>query len=132
MRRPAALLARNRITRALGVLRNTVLTHSKEGSGLVIKVSNRVLFHSSRLAVNLVNYPSGHRVMRHVDPVPGKRYYKLNFVLVKPASGGVFECENCILNLFGRVYLFRPDLHEHSVSPIESGRRLLLSFALSL
>ncbi len=99
---------------------------------MVAKVRNRVIFSSSRFSVNLVTYPTDHKVMRHIDHAPERKYYKLNFVLVKPEFGGVFDCEKCILNLFGRIYLFRPDQYEHSVSRIEAGKRVLLSFALSI
>ena len=104
----------------------------QEDAALVAKVRNRVIFSSPRLSVNLVTYLADHKVMRHIDPVPERKYYKLNFLLVKPESGGVFACEKCILNLFGRIYLFRPDQYEHSVSRIEAGKRVLLSFALSI
>ncbi len=59
------------------------------------------------------------------------RLYKMNCVLVKPKAGGVFICEKKIFNLFGRLYLFRPDLYQHRVTKIERGSRWLLSFALT-
>lgn len=90
------------------------------------KVKNRELFRSRRLSIYLVRYPEG-----HVDMVAEGRLYKLNFVLVKPTAGGEFICEKNIVNLFGRVILFRPDLYRHRVSRIERGRRWLLSFALN-
>jgi hypothetical protein len=95
------------------------------------KVKNRVLFQSRRLSIYLVRYRAGHAIVPHVDMVSEGRLYKLNFVLVKPAEGGEFSCEKNILNLFGRIILFRPDLHRHSVSRIERGCRWLLSFALT-
>lgn len=94
-------------------------------------VKNRVLFQSRRLAIYLVRYAAGHEIMPHVDMVSEGRLYKLNCVLVKPKAGGEFICEKNIFNLFGRLILFRPDLHRHRVSRIKSGRRWLLSFALS-
>ncbi|MFO7763584.1 MAG: 2OG-Fe(II) oxygenase [Wenzhouxiangellaceae bacterium] len=95
------------------------------------KVKNRELFRSRRLSIYLVRYPEGHAIMPHVDMVAEGRLYKLNFVLVKPTAGGEFICEKNIVNLFGRVILFRPDLYRHRVSRIERGRRWLLSFALN-
>ncbi|HKK57205.1 MAG TPA: 2OG-Fe(II) oxygenase, partial [Marinobacter sp.] len=44
---------------------------------------------------------------------------------------GEFFCEKNMFNLFGRLYLFRPDLYQHGVSKIERGSRWLLSFALT-
>ncbi|MEE4300687.1 MAG: 2OG-Fe(II) oxygenase [Pseudomonadales bacterium] len=78
----------------------------------------------------LVRYPTGHGVLPHVDGVARGRLYELNCVLVKPRAGGEFRCERTIFDLFGRIVLFRPDLHEHHVTRIEGGHRLLLSFAL--
>ncbi|AOY86814.1 hypothetical protein BKP64_00710 [Marinobacter salinus] len=94
-------------------------------------VKTRILFHSRRLNIYLVRYPEGHKVVPHVDMVSEGRLWKLNCVLVKPKTGGEFVCEKNIFNLFGRVYLFRPDLHQHRVSKIERGNRWLLSFALT-
>jgi hypothetical protein len=94
-------------------------------------VKNRVLFHSRWLSVYLVRYSPGHRIVPHVDMVSEGRLYKLNWVVSKPRSGGEFFCEKTIFNLFGRLILFRPDLHQHHVSRIERGNRWLLSFALT-
>lgn len=96
------------------------------------KVSNKALFSSQVFSINIVTYPTGSSVMNHIDPVQQGRYYKLNIVLLKPNKGGVFTCSRCIINLFNRLYLFRPDKHEHSVSTIDSGKRVLLSFALNI
>ncbi len=95
------------------------------------KVKTRVLFHSKCLNIYLVRYPEGHSVGRHVDMVSEGPLYKLNWVLAKPGAGGEFICEKTMFNLFGRLYLFRPDLYEHRVSTIERGNRWLLSFALT-
>ncbi|WP_166254977.1 2OG-Fe(II) oxygenase [Marinobacter salicampi] len=95
------------------------------------KVKTRILLHSRFLNAYLVRYPEGHKVVPHVDMVSGGRLYKLNCVLAKPRSGGEFICEKNIFNLFGRVILFRPDLHQHRVSRIERGNRWLLSFAFT-
>jgi hypothetical protein len=94
-------------------------------------VRNRVLLRLGRLTVYLVRYPTGHSILPHVDNVAEGRLYKLNLVLVKPEAGGEFVCERTILDLLGRIVLFRPDLHEHRVTRIERGRRWLLSFALA-
>ncbi|QDE31141.1 2OG-Fe(II) oxygenase [Shewanella polaris] len=96
------------------------------------KVINKAIFSSRVFSINQVTYHTYHRVMNHIDPVQQGRYYKLNFVLRQPKVGGVFNCEKCIVNLWGRVYLFRPDKYEHSVSKIESGKRVLLSLALNI
>ncbi|WP_324730804.1 2OG-Fe(II) oxygenase [Pseudomonas paeninsulae] len=94
------------------------------------RVINRSLLNTRRLTVNLVTYPEGHRVMRHNDPIGSGSYYKLNFVVMKPIEGGVFETDRVIFSIFNRVTLFRPDLYDHSVSTIMRGKRVLLSIAL--
>ena len=42
----------------------------------------------------------------------------------------LIETDGSIFCLTDRVVFFRPDLHEHSVSRIERGKRVLLSIAL--
>ncbi len=93
-------------------------------------VKTRIMFHSKRLNIYLVRYPEGHKVLPHVDMISEGRLYKLNCVLIKPKTGGEFICDKNIFNLFGRLYLFRPDLYQHQVSKILHGNRWLLSFAL--
>jgi len=94
------------------------------------KVRNRILLQWGRLTVYLVRYSAGHSIWPHVDMVSEGRLYKLNLVLVKPDAGGEFCCERTILDVFGRVIVFRPDLYQHHVTRIERGKRWLLSFAL--
>ncbi|MBW0147150.1 2OG-Fe(II) oxygenase [Marinobacter arenosus] len=98
---------------------------------MTANVKTRILLRSKRLNIYLVRYPQGHKVGPHLDMIADGRLYKLNCVLAKPQAGGEFLCEKNIFNLFGRVILFRPDLHQHRVSKIERGNRWLLSFALT-
>jgi len=95
-------------------------------------IINRSLFTTRHLTINLVSYFEGHRVRSHLDMVERGRYYKLNVILVKAKRGGVFETEEVIFSFFNRIIFFRPDLYEHSVSTIEKGKRVLLSFAFYL
>ncbi len=104
---------------------------SSDSRTMPAKVKTRILFHSRRLNIYLVRYPEGHKVGPHIDMVSEGKLYKLNYVLIKPKAGGKFICEKNIFNLFGRLYLFRPDLYQHRVSKIERGNRWLLSFALT-
>jgi len=96
------------------------------------KVFNNAIFSSKRLAINVVTYKEGHRVLEHNDPMGSGRYYKFNVVLKHPEKGGNFWAEKVIFNLFNRVYFFRPDKYMHSVSKIEKGERKLLSVAIYL
>lgn len=94
-------------------------------------VKTRVLLHTKRLNIYFVRYPEGHKVRPHVDMINQGKLYKLNCVLLKPKTGGEFVCEKSVVNLFGRIILFRPDLYQHQVRKIESGNRWLLSFAFT-
>ncbi|GGP57605.1 hypothetical protein GCM10009409_24530 [Shewanella saliphila] len=96
------------------------------------KVVNKAIFSSRVFSVNLVTYHINHRVMNHVDPVQQGRYFKFNIIVKQPKVGGVFICQKTIFNLFNRVYLFRPDRYEHSVTKIESGKRVILSIAVNI
>lgn len=96
------------------------------------KVRNKVLFSSKRVSLNLVTYPQGHKVLHHHDPMGSGRYFKFNVVLKKARKGGEFSADKLIINLFNRVFLFRPDLYSHSVTQIEQGERTLLSLAIHL
>jgi hypothetical protein len=88
-------------------------------------------FQFSFADCHLLKYPTGSEIKPHVDEVDGKKHYRLNIVLRKAKVGGVFSCEKSIIN-FPRVKLFRPDLYEHSVSKIEDGERLVLSFGVAI
>lgn len=100
-------------------------------AAMPVTVKTRILFRSRRLNIYLVRYPQGHKVAPHLDMIAEGRLYKLNCVLIKPRAGGRFLCEKNVFNLCGRVILFRPDLYQHQVTPIEAGTRWLLSFAMT-
>lgn len=76
--------------------------------------------------LHLIRYPSGSFILKHVDKVDFGKHYRFNFVLKRPKSGGIFECEK-LWQVGQRFFFFRPDLHEHSVSKCE-GTRYVLSF----
>jgi hypothetical protein len=63
----------------------------------------------------------------HVDPVDGKRHYRLNLIMGRK---GRFDTAGAILNWRGRIVLFRPDQCLHGVK-LESGRRYVLSFGVA-
>jgi len=109
-----------------------VLIQTSKGYSTMTSIINRTLIYTQRFAINLVTYSEGHFVPRHFDMVSGGRLYKLNFVLVRAKQGGIFETEEVIFSLFNRIILFRPDLYQHHVTKIISGKRVLLSFALRL
>jgi hypothetical protein len=69
-----------------------------------------------------------HTVLKpHRDPVDG-RHYRLNIELL---GKGKFTSEHVIVNLFNKIFLFRPDLSTHSVVNYED-TRYVLSFGLAV
>jgi hypothetical protein len=77
------------------------------------------------------HYKEGAYIPRHKDPSCGRRIYRLNFELVKADRGGEFVCAKTIFRWW-RIVLFRADTSYHYVTPIEKGRRILLSFGFKL
>lgn len=77
----------------------------------------------------LIKFPEKSFITDHKDPVKNKRHFRLNFVLSKAKSGGIFVCEDRGL-LFdkNRITLFGPDIALHSVTKIDKGTRYVLSF----
>lgn len=78
----------------------------------------------------LLRFPEGCRVPPHVDPVPGKRHYRLNVTLVRPRGGGQFMADP--IWSWGPIVFFRPDIQEHSMSRIYEGSCLMLSIGVAL
>ncbi|CAG9295351.1 hypothetical protein EV690_3234 [Celerinatantimonas diazotrophica] len=74
----------------------------------------------------LLKFPEGGEVPTHTDDVQSGRHYRLNIVLKHAKSGGQFICETPIY-CTNRIKFFRPDISEHSVTPVTSGNRYLLS-----
>lgn len=75
----------------------------------------------------LVKYPQGSHIPTHLDPVDGFNHYRLNVILQKAELGGEFYSECVLMNLFNRVYLFRPDKSRHGVGKVHLGTRYVLS-----
>lgn len=62
----------------------------------------------------------------HRDKIEGK-HYRLNIELW---GRGKFECEKIGINLFNRIYIFRPDINTHSMNNFGSTRHSSLSIPL--
>lgn len=81
-----------------------------------------------RSDIHILRYDKGHYIPPHVDKVPsGLRHYRMNILLY---GEDTFKCSEVIFKK-GPVVLFRPDLHEHSVSPV-SRLRIVLSLGFAL
>ncbi len=74
----------------------------------------------------LLRFPQGVSIPPHTDPVQAGRHYRLNLLVKKAHKGGDFVCQNPIFES-DRIKLFRPDVSEHSVTPVEEGSRYLIS-----
>ena len=75
----------------------------------------------------LLKFPQGSFIKEHVDAVQeGYKHFRLNIILKKSKSGGIFKAEKNIFET-SRIKFFRPDIYKHSVSKVDSGYRLVLS-----
>lgn len=81
----------------------------------------------------IIKYPNGSKMEPHVDkPSCNRPHYRINIVLWNSRKGGQFICERTIFTLFNRIYFFRADLYEHSVTTVDSGVRYVLSIGKTL
>lgn len=74
----------------------------------------------------LLRYRKGHGIPLHRDEVAGMRHYRVNIVLKKGIQGGAFICPNAWFSS-SRLHVFRSDLCDHAVEPVEEGVRYVLS-----
>ena len=74
-----------------------------------------------------IHYCKGTSIPKHKDPIIDGKMYRLNIEIWKAKKGGKFNCESTIFSIFDRIILFRPDINEHYVTPVEEGNRWVLS-----
>ena len=72
-----------------------------------------------------IRYKEGAYIPPHVDPVKTGKHYRLNMILWKANKGGDYVGD--YVWKWWRFILFRPDIHTHSVTKVESGVRFLFS-----
>jgi len=70
----------------------------------------------------ILKYEPNYDMPVHTDDIPNKNHYRINIVL---KGKGQFIVSKTILNLFNRVFVFRPDLYEHSMINGNSERIVL-------
>jgi hypothetical protein len=70
-------------------------------------------------------------IPNHRDFIPNKNHFRVNIVLKKAEVGGLFVCDEGY-SILDRIFLFRPDVSEHSVTEVVSGTRYVLSFGLAI
>lgn len=54
------------------------------------------LFMSKRFDLYLLRYRKGDGIADHRDPVPGRRHFRLNWIVWNAAEGGEFKCTETI------------------------------------
>lgn len=72
-----------------------------------------------------IRYKEGAYIPPHVDKAETGKHYRLNVILWSAKVGGEFVGE--YIWRFGPFIFFRPDLHEHSVTPVVKGVRYIFS-----
>ena len=74
----------------------------------------------------LLSFPTGCSVMKHKDPVEkGWKHYRMNITIWNEGTGRMYMLGP--MKRFWRIEIFRPDLYEHGLTPI-NGRMYMLSF----
>lgn len=82
----------------------------------------------------LLRYKVDDEIPAHVDPVPGKKHYRLNVTLVPAKVGGelFFYRKRKWVKQTGKWVFFRSDLQPHKVSKLEKGERIVLTFGAAI
>ena len=71
----------------------------------------------------LLHYPAESSIPNHTDPVPNKRHYRLNIVLL--GSRHAFLSQDKPIFSWAGIVLFRPDINVHAVARVPSDRYVL-------
>ena len=79
----------------------------------------------------IMKYPEGSWIKTHTDESIGYKLYKFNIIYKQPKEGGEFFIDGAIID-WAWLKVFRADICEHSVTPIVSGERAVLSIGLSI
>jgi len=74
----------------------------------------------------ILKFEDGVGVTPHTDRVERGRHFRMNVTIGKPNSGAEFQCPNKIIDWW-RVVVFRPDIHQHALTPAKGGALYLLS-----
>jgi hypothetical protein len=76
----------------------------------------------------IINYPAGHGIPAHVDPLPDRRHLRLNLTIL--TGGSRLVADATWFRLGERVIVFWSD-RRHRVEP-GAGRRIVISVGFSL
>jgi hypothetical protein len=82
----------------------------------------------------LLRYRKDDEIPAHVDPIPGKKHYRLNVELVKAKIGGdlFFYHKRSWQHQYRKWVFFRSDLQPHKVTRVIKGERIVLTFGAAI
>ena len=80
----------------------------------------------------ILRYRSKSYAPKHYDSAPfGSKHFRLNAIISDAFVGGDFRIRDRHVNLReGDAVIFRPDMYEHSVTPVQTGDRYVWSFGV--
>lgn len=98
-----------------------------EGDYRLAGLADLVLLDRWHFQAVLAHYPTGASQPPHVDNLKTSDIYRCVIVLKKGEGG---ELVGSKIFKLGRLYLLRPDKHQHEVTPVTKGERLSLLLSL--
>jgi hypothetical protein len=104
----------------------------RQGTGYkklkLFQIGNKLL---GGMDLYLLRYDVGDSIPSHVDPVDGKRHFRVNFELKRARIGGELYVDEPILR-FWRLSVFRSDKSKHAVHLVEKGTRFVVSLGVAI
>jgi hypothetical protein len=85
-----------------------------------------LLAQGRRWDLYVLDYPAGSSIPVHTDPVPGRRHWRANLVLLGERT---FEGDAVVR--VGPLVVFRPDVTPHAVARV-TRRRVVLSLGVAV
>jgi hypothetical protein len=105
----------------------------KAGARWVIQRALNIIGRPPDFDAWLLHYPKGSEITPHTDPAyEGKCHVRLNAIVIAGLGGALYLDDTELPLARGDAYVFRPDITEHHVAPIESGSRLVLSVGANI
>lgn len=98
-----------------------------------VKRAREQLHNPAKYDAWLLRYPVGAYLFPHTDPsAEGFEHVRLNAVVTDSVGGTVIVGDSALTLTAGDAYVFRPDLLPHSVTPVLTGSRLVLSVGANI
>lgn len=82
----------------------------------------------------LLRYKVKDEIPAHVDPIPGKKHFRLNIELVQAKVGGdlFFYQDRQWKHQYRKWVFFRSDLQPHKVTRVVQGERIVITFGAAI